>query len=527
MTGHQELLLSLRKTFWSGHTLSLAWRREQLRALHRMVEENRQEWCAALREDLGKSVCESLICEIEVGLQDVALALRCLPEWAGRRRVVAAAGRWWLPPPRWMARLAHALAPWWGGSGASEAPAGIGGTSIASLIEDRYVQAQPLGVVLIMTAWNYPLALAMWHLTSALAAGNCVVLKPSEQAPATAQLLQRLMDKYLDRQAVRVVLGDAAVAKALLHVAGEPAPSSADVLSACRWDLVHFTGGWRIARQVSRACAETLTPCVLELGGKNPVVVDAGSLSPQALGRVARIIMWSKLINAGQTCLAADYALLVGADAAATARFSEQLAAAAVAMYGERPLDNADYPRIVSTSHVRRVAQLLKETGGTVVHGGECLEAQRYVQPTIVSNVSADDALMQEEIFGPVLPLLSGCADVEAAMQLLQQRAHPLVLYAFSSAPHFVQRLETHIASGALVVNDIMSQATSPGLPFGGVGLSGHGNSRGQAGFDAFSHLRSVLKKSLWSERLASDRYAPFTESGAQHVTSLVHVPPP
>jgi aldehyde dehydrogenase (NAD+) len=522
-SGYREVRAELGEAFRSGATRSLRWRAAQLEALKQALVEQERAIIAALADDLGKSAEESQLTELQPALQELALALGNLKLWAGPRTVEPCLAPKYLAPWFWLQRVWRAVLPRVLGGG-NPPVASYGGVALATILERRWVVPEPLGVVLIITAWNYPLLLAIWHMTSAIAAGNCVVLKPSERAPATAKLLAELVRTYLDARCIRVVLGDASTVRRLLHLDTEcPADVAFRVWAQQRpFDAVHFTGGWRIGREIARACAAYLIPCTLELGGKNPLVVDCASLSERDLARVARTTAWAKLLNVGQTCIAPDYVVLCGADRAQEAFFIEELWKSIEAFYG-RPVENSTtFPRIVSKAHTARLAGLLQQSRGEVVFGGTHRENDCFFTPTIVRNVTLDDALMAEEIFGPILVVLQPCADTEQALEVIGSLPSPLVVYLMSRDAAVVQRFERASTSGSLVVNDLLGQVISPGLPFGGVGASGYGKSKGQAGFDAFSNLKSVLCKPIWIERIASARYHPLTATKISRFRRLI-----
>ncbi|KAF6004028.1 hypothetical protein F1559_000346 [Cyanidiococcus yangmingshanensis] len=324
----------LRMRFQSGVTRSQTWRRRQLIALQRAIAEQEEAIVEALASDLGKSAAESKLTELEPALLEITLTLQSFTLWAAPRVIEPVVTPWYMAPAYWLRRVWRALLP--RALGGLQPVGGYGGAALATVLERRYVVPEPLGVALIITAWNYPLLLPVWHMTSAIAAGNCVVVKPSEHAPATAKLLADLVHTYLDRDCIRVVLGDASVAQQLLTFQTE---THEDVsfqawAQARPWDVVHFTGGWRIGRQIALACAQQLIPCILELGGKNPLVIDATSLTERDLGRVARMTAWAKFLNAGQTCIAPDYVLMCGASAGQEAFFIEQLRQSIEGFYG-------------------------------------------------------------------------------------------------------------------------------------------------------------------------------------------------
>jgi aldehyde dehydrogenase (NAD+) len=336
-----------------------------------------------------------------------------------------------------------------------------------------YVLREPLGVALVIAPWNYPLQLLLLPMAAAIAAGNCVVTKPSELAPATSTAVARLLPRYLDPAAVAVVEGGVPETTALL---------------AQRFDHIFYTGNGRVGRIVLHAAAEHLTPVTLELGGKSPAIVAADA----DLAVAARRIAWGKFFNAGQTCVAPDHVLV---HRSVHARFVTELAKAVRQFYGSDPRQSADYARIVNDQHFTRVTGLL-DAGGydRIVTGGDRDAVSRYLAPTVVDGAREDSALMGEEIFGPVLPILP-VDDVTAAVAHVNSGDKPLALYAFTGDQDTVDQILRDTSSGGVLINHTLLQLSVPGLPFGGVGQSGMGAYHGRWGFETFSHRRAVLHK--------------------------------
>src|SRR5699024_2095710 len=350
------------------------------------------------------------------------------------------------------------------------------------------VVLEPLGVMLVIAPWNYPVLLLLGPLVGAIAAGNTTVLKPSEHAPRTAEAIASLVPRYLD--GVAVVTGDADRTSELLRE---------------RFDHIVYTGGARVGRIVMTAAAQPLTPVTLELGGKSPAWVDETTHLPAAARRIA----WSKLVNAGQTCVAPDYVLAPPA----VARDLEPLLARAITdMYGHDPASSPDYGRIVSREHTERLQRLVRDSvtaGARVVLGGEPDPAGRYVPPTVLGDVAPDSPAMAEEIFGPVLPIVP-VADLDAAIGLIRGGEKPLALYAFTADSTTRTRLLRETSSGAVGFDVPLIQASLPTIPFGGVGGSGMGAYHGETSVRSFSHARPVVRKALLPETLAAVR-PPFT----------------
>ncbi len=417
-----------------GDTRSLRWRLEQLDRLNKLLAAHEPAVLEALATDLGKPPLEATF-ELVAIRQEIQLTRRQLR-------------RWMAPQPIPMDLTFQPCRAW--------------------------VEPQPLGCVLIIGPWNYPFQLTLHPLVSALAAGNSAVLKPSEHAPRTAQLIAEAVQGAFPPEVVRVVLGDAHTASQLLEQ---------------RFDHVFFTGGGRVGSLVMQACARQLTPVTLELGGKSPVIV----LDDADVAVTARRLAWGKGLNAGQTCIGPDHLLvqpsvrepLVGAIGTALERF-----------YGADPLHSPDLGRIVNETQFRRLESLLAgaRERGQVLVGGRSDASERRIEPTLLAVDSPDDPLMQEELFGPLLPVLT-IAGLDAALEQIRQRPRPLALYLFSRSQESQRRLLEASCSGSVVFNDVVLQGGAAALPFGGVGPSGMGRYHGEAGFRTFSHERSVMRR--------------------------------
>ncbi|WP_051922808.1 aldehyde dehydrogenase family protein [Bifidobacterium stellenboschense] len=469
----------LRTTYDSGRTRPHAWRRAQLDALRRMLREHRDDFAEAVHADLGKPVAETMLTELDLVAAEARFARDRIGLWTRRKPVV----------------MPLALQPAAG-----------------------WTVAEPKGVVLVIAPWNYPVLLTLEPLADALAAGNAVCVKPSELAPRTSALLARLIPRYLDPDAVAVVEGGAGETGALL---------------AHPFDHVFYTGGERVGRIVMKAAAEHLTPVTLELGGKSPVFVDGTA----DLAVAARRIAWGRFTNAGQTCVAPDYVLATPDVAEALA---ERIAVAIREFYGDDPRCSPDYGRIVNVRHVERLRGLLPaaaastaapagparptsslirvasvfgavsdmvrrrlgssgggpapDAAGRVVCGGVVDRAARYVAPTVLFGTSPDAPVMREEIFGPILPVLV-VRDADAAIRFVNARPRPLAAYVFSRDRATRLAFERRTSSGALGFGLPLGHLLSARLPFGGVGASGMGAYHGKAGFDTFSHVKTVTVK--------------------------------
>ncbi|MDY7103376.1 MAG: aldehyde dehydrogenase family protein [Actinomycetota bacterium] len=426
----EALVARLRTTFATGRTRDLEWRQSQLAAIESLIDQREQEIEAALSEDLGRGGFDAYVGDIASTRIEVAHARKHLKHWTRGHKV----------------KLPMSMRP--------------------GKAEYRY---EPLGVVLVVSPWNYPAYLALAPLVGAIAAGNCVVVKPSEHTPATSALLARLIPEYLDSDAVAVVEGAADETKALIDTG---------------LDHILFTGGTAIGRAVMEAAAPHLTPVTLELGGKCPVIV-----TPEAnLDVTARRVASSKLLNAGQTCVAPDYVLV---DRTVADRFVEALQAAITEFTRK---DEGLARTVVNERHAQRLAGLLDGHGGTVVLGGEARPAERSVDMTVIVDPDTDSELMGDEIFGPILPVI-GVDSLDEAIRFVQARPKPLAAYLFSDDGDEHERFLTEISAGGSAVNQVAMHCLVPDLPFGGVGTSGIGAYHGEWGFQTFSHRKSVLRK--------------------------------
>lgn len=436
---------ALRSTFFTDKTRDISWRKQQLLALKTMLVTHEQDIHRALNQDLGKCETEARTSETGFLLSDLKHTLKHIDSWADLRHV---------------------------------------STPLAAQPARSYLQPEPLGVVLIIGAWNYPVQLLLAPLIAALAAGNCAIVKPSELAPASSALMASLLPQYLDEDAVAVVEGAKEETQALL---------------ALPFDHIFYTGGEAVGKIVMSAAAKHLTPVTLELGGKSPCIVDASC----RLDVTARRIVWGKWMNCGQTCIAPDYILIEKGFAEA---FLAALEREITKQYGPEPLQSKDYGHIVNTRHYERLCQLIADLQCRI--GGERDDGKRKLAPAVVLNPPADSTLMQEEIFGPVLPVIE-LENIEDSIGFIRGRAKPLALYLFSEDHGFRDKVLTQTSAGSVCVNDTMMFMTNANLPFGGVGGSGMGRYHGQYGFDTFSHLKSVMVRA--SKFDVPVRYAPYS----------------
>lgn len=451
------LVERLRASFAAGRTRPLEFRLRQLAAMARLLDDCEPQICEAIRNDLGRSEIETRIVETHLLRREVEFAQRHIAKWMKPERM---------------------RAPWllWPSS--------------------ARIHREPFGVVLIVSPWNYPLQLALAPLVGALAAGNCAVIKPSELAPATSSFLAATLLRYLDPECVQVVEGG---------------PSEAEALLAERWDYIFYTGSPRVGRMVMEAAAKHLTPVTLELGGKSPCIVDRSA----NLRVAARRIMWGKLMNAGQVCIAPDYVLV---DETIEAELLTHMAAAIKEFYGEDPRRSPDFARIVNQRHFRRIMRLI-DGGGEIYLGGESCEDELYIAPTILTKSSLDSPIMQEEIFGPILPVLT-VKSTDEAIAFINKREKPLALYLFAEEARVKRQVISGTSSGAITVNYPSVHAAMTCLPFGGVGNSGMGAYHGRASFETFSHRKSVFTKGTWPD--PSLAYPPLSKLKERIIRKLM-----
>ncbi|MFF3965887.1 aldehyde dehydrogenase family protein [Streptomyces griseorubiginosus] len=429
-----DVVARLRATFRSGRTKPVAWRTTQLRRLRELLTENGTELAAALHADLGKSSTEAFRTEIDFTIREIDHTLDHLTDW-----------------------LRPESAP---------VPAHLGADATA------WTQYDPLGVVLVIAPWNYPAQLLLAPVVGALAAGNAVVVKPSELAPATSSAIARLVPAYLDTDAVAVVEGGVPETTALL---------------AERFDHIFYTGNGTVGRIVLRAAAEHLTPVTLELGGKSPAFVDRDA----DLAVVADRLVRGKFLNAGQTCVAPDYVLT---DPETAAALEPLFVKAVEALYGADPAASGEYGRIINERHFDRLTGLL-DSGRTVV-GGQSDRTAKYIAPTVLADVDPEAPVMREEIFGPILPIVT-VDGLDAAIDFIKDRDKPLALYVFTDSDTTRGRIADETSSGGLGYGLPLAHLTVSDLPFGGVGESGMGNYHGRYSIETFSHRKAILEKPL------------------------------
>ncbi|KAH8996357.1 NAD-aldehyde dehydrogenase [Lactarius akahatsu] len=450
----------LKDVFKTGRTRPIQFRKQQLLALAYLIKDNIPLFQRALASDLRRSDTETFVLEIGGTLTEAVNAYHNVAKWSKPER-----------------------APW----------------SLNWFATKPTIRKEPKGVVLIISPFNYPVWLLLRPLVAAIAAGNACVLKPSELTPAFSALIAELVPKYLDPESFAVING------------AIPETTKAGQL---QWDHILYTGGSRVASIVLAAAAKTLSPVTTELGGKSPAVIDPSC----DLKLTARRLIWGKVANAGQTCIAPDYALVPKG-------FVDQFVQACKDVlkdfYPEGAESSDSFCRIVSASHFARIKGLLDRTDGQIVFGGSTNEEKKFIEPTLVTGVNGDDSLMGEEIFGPVLPIIE-VDDVDEAIKFINDRDHPLALYVFSPNSAFKSKVIENTQSGTVVINDTMIQAAAEGLPFGGIGPSGSGYTSGKFAFDMFTHLRSTLDNPGIMDYIMKFRYPPYNEKKRKLFTTFM-----
>ncbi|KAL9912833.1 aldehyde dehydrogenase type III isoform 6-T6 [Glossina fuscipes fuscipes] len=460
MANYDDLLHRCRTAFASGKTRDVSFRKRQLKNLLRMYEENETEMINALDADLRRPKQESLVVETEFMKNDVLNIIYNIDDWVKPEK-----------PPK----------------------------ALANALDNLEIYHDPYGVVLVIGAWNYPLQLLLVPVAAAIAAGNCVILKPSELAANCAKFVQETIPKYLDNECYPVVCGG--------H------EETAELLKQ-RFDYIFFTGSTRVGKIVHAAANKYLTPITLELGGKSPCYIDRSVELRTAVKR----ILWGKLINCGQTCIAPDYVLC---SKEIEKKFVAEAKDILKEWYGDNIRDSPDLSRIINKNHFERLLCYMKR--GKVAIGGSYTPAERFIEPTIIVDVKPDDPVMQEEIFGPILPILNVESAYEA-IKFINGREKPLALYVMSNSNETVKLFQTKTFSGGFCSNDLLTHYAADTLPFGGVGLSGMGYYHGKYGFDTFVHKKSCLGKNLHplGERLASGRYPPYSDRKTNFLNFLL-----
>lgn len=446
MTDEQirSLLEKQRAFFKTGATIPVSFRIEQLKKLYAAVKKYENEICGALTADLGKSGYEGFMCEVGLVLSEISYMLRRVKRFAKRKTVR---------------------------------------TPLAQFASRSFKQPMPYGNVLIMSPWNYPFLLTLGPLVDAVAAGNTAIVKPGAYSEATCKIIEKLITEAFPPEYVAVVTGGRAENTALLEQ---------------KFDFVFFTGSQAVGKEVLRRTAEHLTPAVLELGGKSPCIVDATA----NIRLAAKRIVFGKYLNCGQTCVAPDYILC---ERSVKDAFVAAVVEEIKAQYGENPLANKDYGKIITRKHFDRLVGLIDKE--KVVVGGNADPETCRIAPTVMDNVTDADAVMSEEIFGPIMPVLT-FDSFDTLVDELKNKDKPLALYIFSSERKRIERVMTELSYGGGCINDVVIHLATSEMGFGGVGESGMGAYHGKTGFDAFTHYKSVVDKKTWLD--LPMRYQPY-----------------
>ncbi|GAB1765252.1 aldehyde dehydrogenase [Priestia megaterium] len=432
MNNYQELTKKQLSFFNSGKTKDVAFRIETLKKLRELVVRHEDDILKAVKADLNKPEMEAKRAEVGLVLSEIDFAIENLAEWASPKEV--------------------------------ETPSTHAGAK-------SYIYQDPYGLALVIAPWNYPFQLAVSPVVGAIAAGNCVVLKPSELTPHTSSLLAKMFNENFPEEYLTVVEGEVETSTALLKE---------------NFDYIFFTGSTMVGKIVAEAAAKHLTPVTLELGGKSPTIVHEDANIEEAAKRIAR----GKFANAGQTCVAPDYILV---QRNVKDELLANLKQVVTNTYGEDVSQNLDFPHVVSEKHFDRLNSFL--TNGDIVFGGKTDRSRLFIEPTVLDNISWEDNVMQDEIFGPILPVIV-YDEISEVIQAIVKRPKPLALYLFSEDEAVQDHILNSVSFGGGSINDTINHMTSHYLPFGGVGDSGMGAYHGKASFDTFSHAKSILKRS-------------------------------
>lgn len=452
----ERLVERQRAYFETGATIDIDFRVDALVRLRKAIKRAEPRIIEALASDLGKSSQESYMCEIGLTLAELRHQLAHVRSWAAPQRVR---------------------------------------TDIANFPAQSFTIAEPHGVALVMAPWNYPFMLCLEPLIGAVAAGNCCIVKPSAYAPATSAVVADIVAEAFDPAHVAVVEGGRDENTALLDQ---------------RFDFIFFTGSETVGKIVMRKASEHLTPLLLELGGKSPCIVAADA----DIDIAAKRIVFGKFLNCGQTCVAPDYVLV---DARIHDAFVEAVKQRISTMFGENPLENPHYGRIVNRKHFGRLVGLMDP--GKIAYGGAFDTASMRIEPTVMTDVEPTDAVMQEEIFGPIMPIIA-VDDMAQAERIVKSMPKPLALYLFTRDAALQNRFLRHVPFGGGCINDTVMHLATSHMGFGGVGASGMGSYHGKKSFDAFSHEKSILKKATWLD--VPLRYQPYSKAKETVIRALL-----
>lgn len=444
MITQKEILENQKKFFESGKSRDINFIKRKLQQLKNSILKNEKDIYSALYKDLKKSKFEAYISEIGILISEIDLVIKNIDKWSKPKKIRS---------------------------------------SMLNFPSNDFIISEPYGCTLVIAPWNYPFQLAVSPIISAIASGNTVVLKPSEITKHTGEIIKTLLSDIFEENHLKVVLGGVSETTQLLNL---------------RWDYIFFTGSVEVGKIIAKAASKHLTPCTLELGGKNPCIVD----STANLKLSAKRLVWGKFLNAGQTCIAPDFIL---AHESIKSKLIDLLITEIKKAYGINPEISKSYPRIVNSNNFERLKSILK--GEIILYGGETNYDDNYFAPTLIDSPSVNSKLMQKEIFGPILPILS-FKDINDIDKIIKPLEKPLALYVFSTNKNFCNSIMTKYSFGGGAINDTMIQFGNSRLPFGGVGESGIGAYHGKYSFETFTHKKSISIKSNWLD--IPIRYAPY-----------------
>lgn len=440
----RTIIKSQRDYFKIGETRNIQFRIDRLKSLKNAINKYQDEILFALKLDLNKSDLEGYTTEIGTSLKEIDFAIKNIKKWSKKKYRRA---------------------------------------SIINFPSRNYTQSCPFGIVLIISPWNYPFSLAIQPLIGAISGGNCAVVKPSEFSPNVSSVIAKMIEECFDEKYVKVIEGDKEVNQKLLDE---------------KFDYIFFTGSPRVGQIVMEAASKNLTPVTLELGGKSPCIV----CSDADISVAAKRITWGKCSNSGQTCVAPDY-LLVHKDK--KNELVNEIIKTIEKFYGDNPIDSDDYGRIINEGHFQRLIGYLEK--GEILSGGKYNRDKLSIEPTIIGNITFEDKIMNEEIFGPILPVLE-FEDIDEVFEIIDKNPTPLALYLFTKSSDLEKRIVENISFGGGCINDTIMHVSSHSFPFGGVGESGMGNYHGKWSFKAFTYEKSILKKATWMD--IPLRYPPY-----------------
>ncbi len=440
----KSIVINQRIFFQSGRTLNINYRMQALQKLKLCIQNHESEIFDALKKDLGKGNYESYMCEVGLVLEEISYMLKNIPSFSQNQKVK---------------------------------------TPLAQFHSKSYKKPSPYGVVLVMSPWNYPFLLTLDPLVEAIAAGNTVILKPSDYSPYTSKIIAKIIKECFAEQYVSVVTGGRAENTCLLHE---------------HFDYIFFTGSLAVGKEVMRCASEHLTPVTLELGGKSPCIVEKSA----DIKLAARRIVFGKFLNCGQTCIAPDY---IYCEQNIKEQFIKEVKKQIIKQYGKQPLTKNDYGKIINQKHFDRLLGLIDRQ--KVIYGGASNNASLQIEPTVLDHVTLEDSVMQEEIFGPIMPILT-FHSIDEVIQNINAKPHPLALYIFTSNEKVAQKITSLCGFGGGCINDTIIHLATTEMGFGGFGESGMGSYHGKTGFDTFTHYKSIVEKKTWID--LPMRYRPY-----------------